>query len=387
MIEIPDDPTGNFTDRVKAYEFNGWYNGTEVVTDIAEDIGILSGNVTYTADYTVTYDLVVICNEIVANPDFSDEFSFYNDPELMTSQTGQTAHFTISMDHTKPGYGDYNYVISLNGTRLTDTNVGFDETDEVIVFSFSVPNCRDNPDMEDGLEITIEKVYLVSIFDEEYGLPKGCITASGTGLMDDATPNFGPAEVSDSELELAHFYIYSGGQVAFTVNSTKDLPASSEYGSYKYVVDPFMGDDSYEEFNGIHEGYNVMIIESAVCTVNKVLLVDSPESSDVISGAASEAAANGAKLILTGSFTVTDSTGAICPIMPDTIVSDIAVSPTIYFTDQFTLTLEHDLVFNLEDDGYLEVWNNAQIINKGNYHICCESEDISFYGFEDSLLE
>ncbi len=335
MIEIPVDPAGNSSTRA-TYVFNGWYNGTEVITDIAEDIGVLSGNVTYTADYTVTYDLEVILNEAIANTDFTDEFSFYGHDELKTRQTGQTAQFTISMEHTKLDYGDYNYVISLNGTPLTGPNVGFDETEELVACSFTVPNCRDNPDMKDGLEITVEKVYLASISSGVPGLKRDHITASGTGLMDDPTLSFGPAEPNGEEL--AYFYIYSGGQVAFTVNFTDGLPSSPEYGSYKYVVDPFVWDDTYETFNGFHN-YDGIIIYSADCSVTKVLLVENPDSAGTISEAASEAAENNAMLVLTGEMTVNDE-------------SEVSLEDSkVLFSDKFTLNLNHDLVF--EGEGFV----------------------------------
>ena len=202
---------------------------------------------------------------------------------------------------------------------------------------FTVPNCRDNPDMKDGLEITVEKVYLASIVSGVPGLKRDHITASGTGLMDDSTPNFGPAEPNGEEL--AYFYIYSGGQVAFTVNFTDGLPSSPEYASYKYLVDPFVGDDTYEEFNGFHKYNDGVISYSADCSVTKVLLFDNPNSAETFSEAASEAAENNAMLVLTGEMTVNDE-------------SEVSLEGSkVLFSDKFTLNLNHDLVF--EGEGFV----------------------------------
>ena len=135
----------------------------------------------------------------------------------------------------------------LNGYWHDDPNAYFDSYEELVACFFTVPNCRDNPDMKDGLEITVEKVYLASIVSGVPGLKRDHITASGTGLMDDPTLSFGPAEPNGEEL--AYFYI---------------------------------------------------------CSVTKVLLFDNPNSAETFSEAASEAAENNAMLVLTGEMTVND---------------------------------------------------------------------------------
>ena len=134
----------------------------------------------------MTYDYSKIFNKAKIDPD--DVISIYG---VETVKTGdEDCEFRINMEDMDPDYGDYNYVISLNGTPLTGANVGFDETEETVGCSFDVPNCREYPDMEDGLEITIEKVYLASIYAGDYDLPSNCITASGTSnLRKSASPD------------------------------------------------------------------------------------------------------------------------------------------------------------------------------------------------------
>ena len=391
-IEIPSDPTGNDSDRA-AYVFNGWYNGSEVIDpeDVADDIDILTDSISYTADYVVTYDLAKMTSALNTWSEEGYMLNTWNDAQFENITSVKTGdHYTFAIQAgseygSTKSYGSYNLVIKVNGVALGEDSsaanyvsaAGGDEENYGIEFQLTVPNCRDHPDFEDGFEFEIECVYLLNIYQEaDYGVDADRIWADGAADPDDVGFNYGPASFDDEAV--VNYYVFAGSSVSFSMVGTA-LPDTD----YKYLLDPYEGDNTFESFHGFHTIEDNELKHTGNCVITLVRLLNDPASSSEISTAASEAAEEGAALILTGAYSVDD----ISTIEPSVPYSGFP--PTIFFTNQFTLTLNADLCFALDlsaDEGTFDVYNAGTIINNGDYCFVKYYEDIFFFGFEEGLV-
>ena len=391
-IEIPADPMGNNSDRA-TYVFNGWYNGSEVIApeDVADNIDILTDSISYTADYVVTYDLTKMTSALNTWSEEGYKLNTWSDTQyenITAVKTGEHYTFAVQVSSeygSTNSYGSYNLVIKVNGVALgegsSETNyisiADGDANNYVIEFQFTVPNCRDYSDFEDGFEFEIECVYLLNIYQEaDYGVTADSIRADGTADPSDVGFNYGPA--SFDEGAVVNYYVFAGSSVSFSMAGAA-LPDTD----YKYLLDPYEGDNTFESFHGFHTIEDNELKHTGNCVITMVRLLDNPASSSEISTAASEAAEEGAALILTGTYSVDDSS-TIDPSVPYS-----GFSPTIFFTNQFTLTLNADLCFALDlsaNEGTFEIYNAGTIINNGDYYLVKYYEDILFFGFEEGLV-